>query len=77
VAPLPAKFFGYGTIPNGTIRVAFLYDGEQPYVVAEGEVLKKNFRILKIGNASLEYEEISTGLRGTANLDEQAGPPSA
>jgi hypothetical protein len=77
VSPLPAKFYGYGTIPNGTIRVAFFYDGEGVEVVREGEVLKKNFRILKIGNASLEYEEISTGLRGTANLDEQAGPPSA
>ncbi len=76
VSPLPAKFFGYGTIPNGTKRVAFLHDGEETYVVAEGEVLKKNFRILKIGNGSLEYEEISSGLRGTATLDEQAAPPT-
>jgi len=77
VSPLPAKFFGYGTIPNGTVRVAFFTDGENVYIVAEGEVLMKRFRILKIGNANLEYEELSSGLRGTANLEEQAAPPSA
>src|SRR5258707_5028443 len=76
VAPLPAKFFGFGTIPNGTARVAFLNDGEETYVVKEGDLLLKRFRILRIGNANLEYEELSTGLRGTANLEEQGGPPS-
>lgn len=77
VSPLPVKFFGYGTIPNGTARVAFFSDGEDVTVVKEGELLMNRFRILKIGNANLEYEEISTGLRGTAILEEQAGPPSA
>lgn len=76
VAPLPVKFFGYGTVPNGTARVAFFSDGEEVYVVREGELLLKRFRILRIGNANLEYEEISSGLRGTANLEEQGGPPS-
>ena len=68
------KFFGYGTVPNGTARVAFFSDGEEVYVVREGELLLKRFRILRIGNANLEYEELSSGLRGTANLEEQAAP---
>ena len=76
VSPLPVKFFGYGTVPNGTARLAFFTDGENIYVVGEGELLLNRFRILRIGNANLEYEEISSGLRGTANLEEQAGPPS-
>ena len=74
VSPLPVKFFGYGTVPNGTARVAFFSDGEEVYVVREGELLLKRFRILRIGNANLEYEEVSSGLRGTANLEEQAAP---
>ncbi len=77
VSPLPVKFFGYGTVPNGTKRLAFFSDGEDVYVVAEGELLLNRFRILKIGNANLEYEEVSSGLRGTANLEEQGAPPSA
>jgi hypothetical protein len=77
VSPLPVKFFGFGTIPNGTARVAFFTDGEEVIVVGEGELLLNRFRILRIGNSNLEYEEVSTGLRGTANLEEQGGPPSA
>ncbi len=77
VSPLPAKFFGYGTVPNGTVRLAFFSNGEEVYVVAEGELLLNRFRILRIGNANLEYEEVSSGLRGTAILEEQGGPPSA
>ena len=72
---LPVKFFGFGTVPNGTVRLAFLTDGDQVHVVAEGEVLLKRFRILRIGNASLEFEEISSGRIGTAPLEEQAGGP--
>ncbi len=77
VSPLPVKFFGYGTVPNSMSRRAFFTDGEDVYIVGEGEVLLNRFRILRIGNANLEYEEISSGLRGTAILEEQAAPPSA
>ncbi len=69
---LPVKFFGYGAVPAGAPRRAFLSDGEQIYIVTEGETLLGRFRILKIGNANLEFEEISTGQRGTAALEEQA-----
>jgi hypothetical protein len=73
---LPVKFFGYGTVPNGTVRRAFFTDGEDVYIVPEGEVLMSRFRILKVGNASVEFEEISSGRRNTAPLEEQGGPPS-
>jgi len=74
VAPLPVKFFGYGTVPNGTVRLAFFTDVDAVYVVKEGELLMNRFRILRIGNNSLEYEDTSTGLRGTAILEDQGGP---
>jgi len=70
-------FFGYGTVPNGTARRAFFTDGEDVYIVSEGEVLLNRFRILKVHNASLEFEEVSSGRRGTANLEEQGATPSA
>ena len=77
VSPLPVKFFGYGTVPNGTARVAFFNDGDDVYIVKEGELLMNRFRILKIGNTNLDYEEVSSGLRGTAILEDQGGPPFA
>ena len=74
--PANMKFFGYGTVPNGTSKRAFLSDGEQVYIVGEGDTLLGRFRILRIGNASLEFEEVGTGKRNSASLDEQAAPPA-
>jgi hypothetical protein len=65
---LPVTFFGYGTVPNGTSRRAFLTNKEDIYIVAEGDTLLGRFRILRINNANLEFEEISTGQKNTAPL---------
>jgi len=84
VAPPPAppppltlpsnyKFYGYGTIPNGTARRAFLSDGDEIVIVAEGDTFLGRYRVLKIGNATIEFEEASSGRTGTANM-EDAGP---
>ena len=70
---LSYKFFGFGTVPNGTPRRAFLTDGLEVYVVAEGDTVLGRFRILKIGNATIDFEEISSGRQGRANM-EDAGP---
>ena len=71
------KFFGYGTIPNGTLRRAFLSDGDEVFIVGEGDTLLGRFRIIKINNANLEFEEIATGRRNTVTLqEEQVAPPA-
>ena len=67
------KFFGYGTIPNGTARRAVLSDGDEVYIVAEGDIFLGRYRILKIGNATIEFEETATGRQGKANI-EDIGP---
>jgi hypothetical protein len=71
--PSGVKFYGFGTVPNGTSRQAFFTDGQEVYLVAEGEVFLQRFRILRIGNASVEFQEISSGRTATAPLEEQAG----
>lgn len=74
--PPNIKYFGFGVVPNSASRRAFFHDssGDEVYVVAEGELLLNRYRILRIGNANLEFQEISSGLIGTAPLEEQAGP---
>ena len=71
---LPVKFYGYGTIPNG--KRAFLTDGDDIYIVGEGDTLLGRYRILRISNANLDFEEISSGMRGTAPLEAEAAPPA-
>lgn len=73
---LPVKFYGYGTIPNGTTKRAFLTDGDEIYIVGEGDTLLGRFRILRISNANLEFEEISSGMRSSAPLEAEAAPPA-
>jgi hypothetical protein len=77
MAPANLKFFGYGTVPTGTPRRAFITDGEDIFIVSEGDTLLGRYRILKVGNSNLEFQEISSGLPGTMPLEEQAAPPSA
>jgi hypothetical protein len=72
--PANMKYYGYGVVPNGTAKRGFLTDGESVYIVGEGDTLLGRFRILHIGNASLDFEEISTQRRNSAPLDEQAAP---
>jgi hypothetical protein len=71
--PPNMKFYGYGTVPNGTARRAFLTDGDEVYIVAEGDLFLGRYRILKIGNAVIEFEEVSSGRQGRATM-EDAGP---
>jgi hypothetical protein len=76
--PGNVKFFGYGTIPNGTAKRAFLSDGDNVYIVAEGDTLLGKYRVVKIGNANLDFEEIASGRHGTTVLSEDpvAAPAS-
>lgn len=69
--PANLKFYGYGTVPVGTPRLAFFTDGTDVFIVGEGDVLMGRYRILKIGNASLEFEEVGTGRRGSATIEDQ------
>jgi hypothetical protein len=74
---LPMVFFGYGTLPAGGAREAFLRDeppGEEVHIVSEGDVVLNHFRILHIGNDKIDFEDTITGLKGSKTLE---APPSA
>jgi hypothetical protein len=75
--PVNMRFFGYGTVPNGSARRAFLSDGDEVYIVAEGDTLLGKYRIVKVGNANLDFEEIATGRRGSTTLSEDQGTTPA
>jgi len=68
---LPLKFFGAGTVVDGSSRRAFLSNGESVYVAAEGDTVLGRYRIIKIGRANLEFEEIGTGRHGFTPLEDQ------
>ena len=75
--PPNLKYFGYGAVPVGSARRAFITDGDEIFIVTEGDTLLGRFRILRVGNSNLEFQEISSGLHGTTPLEEPPGSPSA
>jgi hypothetical protein len=68
---LPLKFFGLGTDTKGTARRAFLSDTSDVFIVAEGETVLGRYRILRITNTSLDFEEISSGRRASTPLEQE------
>lgn len=69
---LPLVFFGYGMLPAGGARQAFLKEptGDAPVlIVSEGDVVLNHYRILHIGNDKIEFEDTATGLKGSKNLE--------
>ena len=72
--PPNVTFYGYGSGLNGPSRRAFFHDGDNVQILGEGDLLLKRFRIIRIGNDHIEFEEISTGRVGTAPLVEEKAP---
>ena len=69
--PPGLKFFGYGTVPNGTARRAFFTDGDEIIIVAEGETLQGRYRVVKVNNTNLDIQEVSTGRHASMPLIEE------
>ena len=66
---VPVKFFGYATDPISGRKRAFFTNGEDVFILSEGETLQNRFRLLRIGNATADFEETLTGKRTTLPLE--------
>jgi hypothetical protein len=62
---VPVTFFGYASHPRSGKRVAFFTSGDDVLVVAEGDTFLNRFRLVHIGDASADVEEISSGRHET------------
>jgi hypothetical protein len=66
---VPYRFYGFKENPRTGRRTAFFTDGDNVYIAAEGETIRNQFRVLKIGNQTCDVEEISSGRRATLQLE--------
>jgi hypothetical protein len=71
-APLvvPATFYGFVTDAQTGMRRAFFMEGENVYIIAVGDMLLGRYRLIQIGNSSVELEETSSGRRATLTMEE-------
>jgi hypothetical protein len=71
--PIPLKFFGYTTPARQGNRRAFFLDGDQILVGSEGELLKKRYRVVRIGVNSVVMEDVEFQAEQTLPLEPQVG----
>jgi hypothetical protein len=71
--PIPLKFYGWTQPFRQGAKRAFFLDGEEILVGAEGEVLKKRYRVVRIGVNSVVMEDLQYKSEQTLPLEPQVG----
>jgi hypothetical protein len=72
--PIPLKFYGYTSQPREGQKKAFFLDGEEIVVAGEGEVVRKRYKVVRIGINSVVVEDTEHKHQQTLPLEEpQAG----
>jgi len=69
--PIPFKFYGMLTPRSGGSRRAFLLDGEEILTPAEGDTIKKRYRIVRVGVNSVVVEDLDFQAQQTLTLAEE------
>ncbi len=66
--PITLKFIGLLTAEKGVGRVAVLSDGKYVFYGREGDVIEGRYRVLKIGEESIQMEHVDGRGRQTIRL---------
>ena len=70
--PINMKYFGYVNRPGDLRKRAFLMDGDDILVAAEGEVIKKRYRVVRVGINSIVMEDMEFHSQQTLPLQESS-----
>lgn len=65
--PINLKFFGFANKPGETKKV-FLSQGEDVFIAAEGDIIDRRYKILRITPLSVEVEDVLTNNRQSIPL---------
>ncbi|MBI4873380.1 MAG: hypothetical protein HY822_01965 [Acidobacteria bacterium] len=71
--PITFKFYGFISPARGGVKRAFFLDGEDIHVAAEGELIKKRYKVVRIGVNSAVVEDTEHQHQQTLPLEEQPG----
>jgi hypothetical protein len=72
--PINLKFYGYETAKNGKKRVFLVNPNQDVFIAAEGDVVDRRYRVVKIGNNSVQIEDILND--NTQPLTPEPGGPA-
>ncbi|HLY18340.1 MAG TPA: hypothetical protein VKR61_14005 [Bryobacteraceae bacterium] len=70
--PITLKYYGYSSARGDNRKHAFFLDGDDILVGAEGDVVKKRYRVVRIGVNSVVMEDTQFKHEQTLQLQEEA-----
>jgi hypothetical protein len=65
--PINLKFFGFASKP-GEAKKIFLSEGEDVFIAAEGEVVDRHYKVVRISPTSVEIEDVLNNNRQSIPL---------
>lgn len=71
--PIPLKFYGYISTPKGAVKRGFFLDGDTIVVANEGELIKRRYKVVRIGVNNVEMEDTQFSQKQTLRLEEPPG----
>jgi hypothetical protein len=73
--PIPLKYFGYEGAPRAGSKLRALFvDGEENFIVAENDVIRSRYRIVRIGTTSAEVEDTVSKSTQTIRIVDRSDP---
>lgn len=72
--PIPLKFYGYSSARTGGAKRVFFLEGEDIFVVNEGDLIKRRYKVIQIRLNSVVVEDTEHKHQQTLQLEE---PPNA
>ena len=72
--PINLKYYGYSTKRSDGEKKAFFLDGEDVIVAAEGEIIKKQYKVVRIGVNSVQMEDTASKSTQTLPIQQDAAP---
>jgi hypothetical protein len=69
--PINLKYYGFATAHNNGRKTAFFLDGDEISVAAEGETVKKRYRVVRIGVNSVVMEDTESKRQQSLPLTEE------
>lgn len=70
--PIPLKFYGFANTPGESAKKVFLSEGENIFIAGEGDVVNRRYKVVRIGPASVEIEDLLNNNRQTIPLSSQS-----
>jgi hypothetical protein len=71
--PINLKYYGFISAADSPAKRAFFLDGEEIFVAGEGEVIRKRYKVVRIGLTSAVLEDTEHQNQQTIALTEQRG----